>query len=109
MAIAEVGGKLQNAKALLNADKTPGVIRPRTPYFYHYVAEALLITGQKAEAQAVVRDYWGAMIKAGAETFWEAFDPQQPRTAPYGAFHINSFCHAWNCTPSYLIRTLQLA
>ena len=53
----------------------------------------------------LMRAYWGGMLKAGADTFWEAYSPDNPRVAPYNDFHVNSFCHAWSCTPSYLLRT----
>jgi hypothetical protein len=29
--------------------------------------------------------------------------------SPYGDHHINSYCHAWSCTPSYFIRSRGLA
>ena len=37
-------------------------------------------------------------------TFWKIYDPAQPLRSPYGDIHINSYCHAWSCTPSYLLR-----
>lgn len=48
--------------------------------------------------------YWGGMVKAGADTFWECFDANNPKASPYGDVRNNSFCHAWSCTPSYLLR-----
>lgn len=104
MTIAGVGTKAQQATALRNALKDPVTIRPGTPYLNHYVCEALFIAGCAAEGLAMMRAYWGGMLKAGADTFWEAYSPDNPRTAPYNDFHINSFCHAWSCTPSYLLR-----
>lgn len=44
------------------------------------------------------------MVKAGADTFWECFDEKDARASPYGDVRNNSFCHAWSCTPSYLLR-----
>ena len=104
MTIAGVGTKSMQATALKTALKDPAVIRPRTPYLNHYVCEALFLCGCNAEAVDGIRAYWGGMIKAGADTFWEAYSPDNPRVAPYNDFHINSFCHAWSCTPSYLLR-----
>lgn len=37
------------------------------------------------------------MICLGADTYWEAFDPDQPDYSPYGTPIVNSYCHAWNC------------
>ena len=105
MTIAGVGSKTLQAQALRTALKGPQTIRPRTPYLNHYVCEALFLSGCSAEAVEMIRAYWGGMIKAGADTFWEAYAPENPRIAPYNDFHINSFCHAWSCTPAYLLRT----
>jgi hypothetical protein len=52
----------------------------------------------------MLETYWGGMIAAGADTFWEVYDPAQPLSSPYGDIHINSYCHAWSRTPSYLLR-----
>ncbi len=104
MTIAGVGTKAQQARALRTALKDTKTVRPRTPYLNHYVCEALFLAGCDAEAVDMMRAYWGGMIKAGADTFWEAYSPENPRVAPYNDFHVNSFCHAWSCTPSYLLR-----
>jgi hypothetical protein len=44
------------------------------------------------------------MIKKGADTFWEVYDPADEFKSPYGFFPVNSYCHAWSCTPVYFIR-----
>ena len=46
----------------------------------------------------------GAMLKAGADCFWELYDPTDPDRSPYGSPVINSCCHAWSCTPAYFFR-----
>ena len=74
-----------------------------TPYMYHCIAEALFEGGLKDEALKLVKDYWGKMLELGAYTFWEAFDPDKPEYSPYGSPIVNSYCHAWSCTPVYLI------
>ncbi|MHB3894864.1 hypothetical protein ACYBX3_24565, partial [Klebsiella pneumoniae] len=38
------------------------------------------------------------------DTFWEAFSLSDYAISPYGSKHINSYCHAWSCTPAYFIR-----
>ncbi|MFC6644190.1 hypothetical protein ACFQBQ_00995 [Granulicella cerasi] len=48
--------------------------------------------------------YWGGMVRVGADTFWEVYDPKNSKASPYGDVHINSFCHAWSCGPAYLLR-----
>jgi hypothetical protein len=93
---------------LRNALADPAAIRPITPYVYHYLAEAMLACGMPDEALQLVRSYWGAMLDAGADTFWEAFDPLDPLTSPYGDIHANSYCHAWSCSPTWLFRDCGL-
>jgi alpha-L-rhamnosidase len=104
MTIAEVLTPAEGARALKRALADPAAIKPVTPYLYHYVVEALIKSGAKREARTLLESYWGAMVEAGADTFWEIFDPANPLSSPYGDIHINSYCHAWSCTPSYLLR-----
>ena len=75
-----------------------------TPYMYHHIVEALFEAGLRDEAVRLMKDYWGKMISLGADTYWEAFDPEKPDYFPYGSPIVNSCCHAWSCTPVYLIR-----
>jgi hypothetical protein len=109
MTIAGVLTPTEASTALLRVMKTPGAVKPLTPYLYHYVAEALIDCGQKAQALELVAGYWGGMVRAGVDTFWEAYDPENPLVSPYGDRHINSYCHAWSCGPSYLLRGRGLA
>ena len=50
-----------------------------------------------------MKEYWGKMISLGADTYWEAFEPEHPNFSPYGNAMVNSFCHAWSCTPVWLL------
>lgn len=75
-----------------------------TPYMYHHIVEALFEAGLKDDAVSLMKNYWGKMIDLGADTFWEAFDPNMPEYSPYGSPIVNSYCHAWSCTPVYLIK-----
>lgn len=95
----------EGARALLAAMADPAAVRPNTPYLHHYVLDAMLTTGMRDEALALLRRYWGAMVEGGVDTFWEVFDPADPAASPYGDIHANSFCHAWSCTPTYFLRT----
>ncbi|MBP3919687.1 MAG: hypothetical protein J6I50_11030 [Clostridia bacterium] len=83
---------------------SPDALKPVTPYMHHYVVEAMIKLDMKEEALAYIKSYWGSMIQNGADTFWEAYDPKNPELSPYGDVIINSFCHAWSCSPSYFIR-----
>lgn len=75
-----------------------------TPYMYHHIAEALFQTGFREQGIELILNYWGGMVKLGADTFWEAFKPDDPEYSPYGNPLVNSYCHAWSCTPAYLFR-----
>lgn len=75
-----------------------------TPYAYHHIIEALLHVGEKEKALELMRRYWGGMLEMGADTFWEAYDPQDPDASPYGSSQVNSYCHAWSCTPAWILR-----
>jgi alpha-L-rhamnosidase len=79
-------------------------VKPATPYLYHHVVEAMIETGMFKEALGLIEEYWGGMVKAGADTFWEAYDPNDSTFSPYGDVHIDSFCHAWSCTPAFFFR-----
>ncbi len=82
--------------------------QPCTPYMHHYVIEAMMKLGMKNEAVLYLKKYWGGMIELGADTFWEAYVPDEPDFSPYNDRMINSLCHAWSCTPSYFIRKYNL-
>lgn len=89
---------LRRVAAMLEAEKMV------TPYLYHHYVDALLSVGERDQALNVLRSYWGGMVKQGADTFWELYDPSNPNESPYGGTIVNSFCHAWSCTPAYFLR-----
>ena len=104
MALAGVLPAAEAAATLRAVAVIPEAVKPAGPYLYHYVAEAMFAVGMKTEAYALMEKYWGAMVNLGADTFWEIFDPENPHFSPYGSHLINSYCHAWSCTPSYFLR-----
>lgn len=106
MVLADVPGREESWKLLLHMAETGSELPMITPYMYHYYVEALLHCGMKDEAVNVIRNYWGGMVNEGADTFWELYNPANPDESPYGSVMLNSFCHAWSCTPSYLLRKL---
>ena len=56
------------------------------------------------KAREYLTDYWGGMVRKGADTFWEAYDPSNDYLSPYDFFPVNSACHAWSCTPVYFMQ-----
>ncbi len=89
--------------ALMAVMQNPDALYPGSPYGYHYLLEALVKTGLKQDANRVLKEYWGTMVDKGADTFWEVYDPNNDFLSPYNCSNINSYCHAWSCTPVYFI------
>lgn len=90
--------------ALLQTLSHPSAVKPLTPYLWHHVCDALVTVGCYDECVELISSYWGGMVRAGADTFWECYDAKDPKASPYGDVRNNSFCHAWSCTPTYLLR-----
>lgn len=95
------GKKAQYAMRTAMADEQ--CVKPGTPYATHYVIDAMLQCGMSKEAKEYMIYYWGGMVKKGADTFWEAYDPNDDFISPYSFSPLNSACHAWSCTPVYFI------
>lgn len=105
MVLANVlGDKMKNVQLLEHTIAIDPEVRMVTPYMYHHFIEALVQNDRKETALNFMRAYWGGMVKDGADTFWELYDPADKNVAPYGSKMVNSYCHAWSCSPSYIIR-----
>ncbi len=103
-ALAKVLAPEENARLLERLlARNPGIPLV-TPYACHYLIEALMENGLTGQAVSAMKGYWGGMLREGADTFWELYDPGDPFASPYGCRAINSFCHAWSSTPAYFIR-----
>jgi hypothetical protein len=99
-----VASKQEGSAALKAIAARRDAVRPVTPYLYHYVVDAMLACGMKAQALELIQSYWGGMVQAGADTFWEVYNPSNPSLSPYKSLLANSYCHAWSCTPAYFLR-----
>lgn len=104
MVLAGAVSREDGAALLERIRHYPDAIEMVTPYMYHHYVDALLQVGKKPEAMQVLKDYWGGMIEAGADTFWELYNPANPDESPYGGTVVNSYCHAWSCAPAYFLR-----
>ena len=102
--LAEVFGQKENAFILEHLKTCENVVKPVTPYMMHHYVQALINSGNACEGRKVMCDYWGGMAERGADTFWELYNPENPDESPYGGKAVNSYCHAWSCTPSYFLR-----
>ncbi len=77
-----------------------------TPYMRFYELEALCAMGEQPYVLNEMKQYWGDMLKLGATSFWEEYNPQKSGAehyAMYGRKFGKSLCHAWGASPIYLL------
>lgn len=77
-----------------------------TPYMRFYELEALCAMGEQAYVLKEMKDYWGGMLKEGATSFWEEYNPSKQgpeHLSMYGRPFGKSLCHAWGASPIYLL------
>lgn len=77
-----------------------------TPYMRFYELEALCAMGEQDYVLKEMRDYWGGMLKLGATSFWEEYNPTKKGAehfSMYGREFGKSLCHAWGASPIYLL------
>lgn len=102
-----LGGAIDGEEAvqlLERVENDPSALKMVTPYMYHHYIDALLKAGEKEKALRKLEEYWGGMARIGADTFWELYNPENPGESPYGGTIVNSYCHAWSCSPAYFLR-----
>jgi hypothetical protein len=104
MILAGVPNAEQARRALTAVAQMSAAEKPVAPYMHHYVIEALLTAGLRDEAAQRLHAYWGEMIRKGADTFWEVYVSGDDFVSPYNSHLMNSYCHAWSCTPTYFLR-----
>ena len=84
----------------------PAIPPITTPYMRFYELETLCLMGHQTQVLREMRDYWGGMLREGATTFWEKYNPEETGTqhlAMYGRPYGKSLCHAWGASPLYLL------
>jgi len=77
-----------------------------TPYMRFYELEALCAMGEQNYVLKEIKNYWGGMLKLGATSFWEEYNPAKKgdeHLAMYGRQFGKSLCHAWGASPIYLL------
>ena len=77
-----------------------------TPYMRFYELEALCAMGEQSYVLKEMKNYWGGMLKLGATSFWEEYNPDKKgveHLAMYGRPFGKSLCHAWGASPIYLL------
>ena len=94
--------RLITQHVMLNPDVPPIT----TPYMRFYELEALCLMGLHNRVLKEMKDYWGGMLRLGATSFWEKYNPQEQGTqhlAMYGRPYGKSLCHAWGASPLYIL------
>ncbi len=89
-----------------NVMLNPEVSAITTPYMRFYELESLCDQGLQKQVLKEMKDYWGGMLREGATSFWEKYNPSDSGTqhlAMYGRPFGKSLCHAWGASPIYLI------
>ena len=77
-----------------------------TPYMRFYELETLCMNGLQTQVLQEMKVYWGGMLREGATSFWEKYNPEEQGTqhlAMYGRPYGKSLCHAWGASPIYII------
>ena len=101
--IADGERKRRLVRSVLFNDSVPAIT---TPYFRFFELEALCRLGYLDEVLSQIKSYWGGMLKLGATSFWEEYDPGKPleqQYEMYGDPFGKSLCHAWAASPIYLL------
>lgn len=96
----------QQAVAVRQSLLNPSVMDITTPYAKFYKLDALCRCGGREEVLREIRAYWGGMLREGATSFWEEYDPLKTGAehyAMYGRPFGKSLCHAWGASPLYLL------
>ena len=82
------------------------ILKITTPYMLFYELEALCALGEQETVMQEMKAYWGGMLKEGATSFWEKYNPEESGTqhlSMYGRPYGKSLCHAWGASPIYLL------
>lgn len=94
-----------------NVILNPEIPEITTPYFKFYENQVICEEGDKHLLEDSLRNYYGGMLALGATTLYEQYDPKQQGTehyAMYGRPFEKSLCHAWSCSPIYLLGRYRL-
>ena len=99
-------GEAERDQVVKNVILNDEVMRIQTPYMRFYELESLCTIGRQGEVLREMKDYWGAMLRLGATSFWELYNPTESGDRHYAMYGRNfgrSLCHAWGASPVYLL------
>ena len=101
----DIATKEQTESIIKNVIKNDAIPKITTPYFEGYELDVLAKLGDFSFIEDMLDSYWGGMIRLGATTIWEGYDPTQSGARHYQMYwqrYDKSLCHAWGSTPIYL-------
>jgi hypothetical protein len=93
-------------RILNNVILNPDVPAITTPYMRFYELEALCKMGLQEKVLKEIKAYWGGMLREGATSFWEKYNPEEKgiqHLKMYGRPYGKSLCHAWGASPIYIL------
>lgn len=77
-----------------------------TPFMKFYENCMIAENGDVKKVLDYIKSYWGGMLKEGATSFWEQYNPLEKgkeKYAMYGRKYGKSLCHSWGAGPIYLL------
>ena len=98
--------KERQEKIIQNVIFNDEITKITTPYFEFYELDAMCKIGNFKYMTDMLNSYWGEMLRLGATTIWEEFDPTKKgieHYEMYGGKYEKSLCHAWGASPIYLL------
>ena len=96
----------RKASIIKNVIYNDEITKITTPYFEFYELDAMCQIGDFSYMTSMLDSYWGEMLRLGATTIWEEFDPTKKgieHYEMYGGRYEKSLCHAWGASPIYLL------
>jgi len=96
----------KKASVMKNVMLNEEVLKITTPYMRFYELEAMCGMGYQEQVMKEMKAYWGGMLREGATSFWEKYNPDEhgaQHLAMYGRPYGKSLCHAWGASPVYLL------
>ena len=101
----DIATPAQRESILARVLKNDAITKITTPYFEGYELDVWGKVGELGEIEQMLDSYWGGMLRLGATSIWEEYDPTLEGVAHYamyGGKFEKSLCHAWGASPIYL-------
>ena len=83
-------------------DRTRHDNDPLTPYYGYFLLQTMSQLDQNQDALNYIRSSWGDMLRRGATTWWEKFNPAWPDDMKWALDQTAylSLCHGWSSGPT---------